>query len=192
MHREYDLFRRVGEKSGQWLYSIIGLPEACDRLAKEAAQSLESEVYVEHVRSNTIVARMNIPAQDLHKSIFFVGFGEPASANVSASLTGMGYTVTVHRNNATAKLVLELPQSYKYFVLGNGPDEPRDDICRFIKRRFPGASVLALNMRHESLAGADLNLPAISIPGRWVAALQGHSSAGSPLLAGSGKRTRRA
>ncbi len=182
MHREYDLFRRSHEKSAHWLYSIIGLKEACERLEKEAEQT-PAEVYLQHLRSGEIVARLNIAMSDRGKAFFYVGRDPAASANVTSSLSRLGYTVTTHQNNETARVVLGLMQSYDYFILGDGAAGQREAICWFIKNRFPRSVVLALNRHHSELAGADLNFPEISVPGKWIAAMQDLLKPGSfPFL----------
>lgn len=172
MHREYDVFKRVNEKSSQWLFSIHGLFEACERLKLEAGKTT-AEVFVQHVKSGQLMARVNIAPADRPRALFFIDYDREHAAGAFAGLMNLGFTMTTHYQSDTARVVLGLPQGYDFFILGHGaPDAERSELCEFIRERCPAALVLALNAQAIRLACADLNISAAAPPGQWISLLQ--------------------
>jgi hypothetical protein len=83
-----------------------------------------------------------------------------------------GYEPTSVIGNDAAKAALDGKYTYRLFIVGHdAPRETREEMVRWLKKRFPMTRVLALNSPFEGrLTGADYNIP-LNGPEEWLAAV---------------------
>ena len=80
-----------------------------------------------------------------------------------------GYEVVSVIGNEAAKVVLSMPEQYDFFIVGHAADDQvRKEMVLWLKARFPGVRILALNPpRVTELEGADYNVK-LNGPETWL------------------------
>ena len=161
MDRDYDLFEQFPDGSPMWRGRVHGLAEVHLRLS-DLFQKSRNEYFAMHLPTKEIVARVNVGGQraEIQKRLVGQVAYDPARAAVrTAALRAEGYEVVTAIGNEAAKLVIDLSPSWNLFVVGEGaPKDVREEIAAWLRERFAGVPILALNPPTAMvLPGADYN-----------------------------------
>jgi hypothetical protein len=162
MQRNYDLFELLSDGSPIWRACAAGLAEVRRKLADFAATTV-NECYAMHVPTKEIVARVNIGGArpKVQKTLVAqIEYLHERAAMRTVLLRAWGFEVVSVVGNEAAKLVLDLSQSWNFFIVGHAaPREVREEMVAWLKARFPGVPILALNPPETpALAGANYNV----------------------------------
>jgi hypothetical protein len=60
MHRDYDLFEQFSDGSVVWKCRVSGHEASITKLKQLSAQT-QNEVFVMHLPTNAVIAKMNVP-----------------------------------------------------------------------------------------------------------------------------------
>ena len=163
MDRDYEIFEILADGSPIWRGHAPGLPDARLLLERIAAKT-KNECIAMHLLTRQIAARINVGGASGRGSkplVFQVAYGDNALATERGELLKLhGYEVVSVIGNEAAKLVLDLEETWDFFVVGyDAPKEVREEMVAWIKGRFPEVKVLAVNdPAVPELPGADYNV----------------------------------
>jgi hypothetical protein len=180
MEREYELFEKTADGDPLWRGHASGLQEVRLKL-QEISRSTTNECFAMYLPTKEIVARLNVGGRKGSKPMVFqIAYANKLAIARTEVLRLHGYEVVSVIGNESAKTVLTLPQAYDLFIVGHAaPTETRREIVAWLKSRFPGVPVLALNpSAAEELVDADYNVK-LNGPEAWLpvisSALSGRS-----------------
>jgi hypothetical protein len=92
------------------------------------------------------------------KRIFQVAYREEHFLARATLLRRQGYTVTSTIGNETAKGLLPMLPQVDLLITGHAaPAQTRLDMAAWLRERYPGTGILALNPSHERLATLRFN-----------------------------------
>lgn len=171
MERDYDLFERLQDQSLVWRGSVHGLENARRKL-EEVSKGTTNECFAMHTPTRQIVALLNIaqhgqlPAKPV---VFQIEYDEHRLVTRSELLRHNGYEVISLIGNEAAKVALSSPQHCDLFIVGHAaPEQTRREMVDWLKARYPGIRIVALNPpNHPRLTGADYN-GIMSRPNEWI------------------------
>jgi hypothetical protein len=171
MEKEYDLFERLPDGSVLWRTSVPGLGNASLKL-QEIAKSTPHECFAAELPSGKVVARLNArPSGErgMKFTVFQIAYDEKLAPVRADLLKRRGYNVTTVFGNESAKTALRLPQRCDLFMVGHrAPEESRKAMVAWLKARYPGVPIIALNRPEVSeLTGADYNVK-LNGPDAWL------------------------
>ncbi len=180
MDREYELFERLTDGSPIWHGSVTGLRDARLKL-QEIAKTTTNECLAIYLPTGEIVARLNVGLSRgaIGKPLVFqIAYDERLAIARSEVLRLHGYEVVSVIGNEAAKIVLSLPQNCDLFIIGHsGAEEDRKEMVVWLKTKYPGVRILALNPGILELSGAHHNVK-LNGPETWLpviaSALGGH------------------
>lgn len=184
MEREYELFELLADGSPMWRAHASGLREVRVKL-QEIAKTTPNECVAMHLPTKEIVARLNISAsrgKTAKPLVFQIAYDDRLAMARAEVLRLHGYEVVSAAGNEAAKVILSLPQHCDVFVVGHAaPEETRKEIVAWLKARYPGVRIIALNSpKIQELPGADYNVK-LNGPQTWlpvVASALGGSQSG--------------
>lgn len=171
MQRDYDIFERPSLGSPIWRACVSGLCDASAKLEEVATKS-GNECFAMHLPTKEVVASINGRDASLprpRRLIFQVAYDAKIAIERAGLLRLCGYEVVSVIGNEAAKVVLNMPQPWDLFVIGGAvKTDGKEEFVRWLKARFPGVPVLALNGPGiRDLAGADYNVSANG-PEDWM------------------------
>jgi hypothetical protein len=171
MERDYDLFERFPDGSPMWRGRAKGLLEVRRTLA-ELSTTTSNECFAMHLPTKDIVARVNVGGlrpRTRKRLVCQIAYDPTKARARTEVLRAGGYEVVTVIGNEAAKLVLDLSQSWNFFMIGNAaPREVREEMVAWLKAKFPGVPILALNPPTlPVLRGADYNVEQNG-PERWL------------------------
>jgi hypothetical protein len=140
---------------------VGGLEAAWQRLS-ELARQTPDEYFALHAPTHQIVGQVNVPValERARKLIFQVAYTENMGIERSEELMRRGYRVTTVIGNERAKAVLTgSPQRYDLFIVAHAaPPKTRTEIVAWLRNKYPGVKIVALNSVHGRLRDADFNV----------------------------------
>src|SRR5215469_15646294 len=162
MQRNYDLFEQFPDGSVMWRGRASGLPEVCRQLS-DLSTNTANECFAIHLPTKEIVARVNVGGSHpkIEKRLVGqIGYDHEMARERTDRLRAKGYDVVTVIGNEAAKLVLDLSQSWSFFIIGDAaPKERREEMASWLKAKFPAVPILALNPPTAVvLPGADYNV----------------------------------
>jgi hypothetical protein len=160
VEREYDLFEQFADGSYMWRAHASGLSAVRSKL-DELSRTTTNVCFAMYVPDKAVVARVNVSSRSTAKPLLFqIGYENNLLAARSEVLRGHGYDVVSVIGNEAAKVVLNLPQHWDLFILGDhAPEERRKEMVSWLKTRYPEVPVLALNPPStREIPGADYNV----------------------------------
>ena len=167
---EYDLFEHEADGSVCWRGNASGIKDANDKL-QALAKNTQNPCFAIHLPTREVVAQANMPqhAPSAEPVIFQVAYDAKLAAQMSARLKSEGYNIVTVIGSEAAKVVLSTGQKCQLFVVGhNAPAEDRAELVIWLKQRFPGIYVVALNPPETpALPGADFNTK-MNGPETWL------------------------
>jgi len=169
--REYELFEQLPDGSPMWRGHASGLRDVRLKL-QEIAKSTTNTCFAIYLPTNEIVARLNVGASGRTSEkplVFQIAYDDRLATARTEVLRLHGYEVVSVIGNEAAKVVLSLPQRCDFFIIGHAaPDEARKEIVAWLKTKYPGVRILALNSPTiRELAGADYNVK-LNGPELWL------------------------
>jgi hypothetical protein len=172
MARELDLFERFPDGSVLWRGTAIDEENAQLKL-QEFARMTSNECFAMDTITNEIVARVNSAPLGLdarRRVVVQIAYDEVLLLKRAELLRNRGYDVISAFGNESAKAILESGRQFDIFIVGHSAaDRIRAEIVSWIKMRFPGVKILALNSaQHKDLEGADYNV-VLNGPEKWLA-----------------------
>jgi DNA-binding NtrC family response regulator len=104
----------------------------------------------------------------MKSTVFQIAYDEKLGSIRTALLTRRGYSVRTVFGNDAAKTVLSSPEHCDLFMVGDrAPEECRTEMVAWLKARYRGVPIVALNGAEErEVAGADYNV-ALNGPEAW-------------------------
>ena len=169
MEREYELFEKTADGEPLWRGHASGLREVRLKL-REISERTSNECFAIHLPTKEIVAKLNVGGRKGSKpTVFQIAYANQLAIARTEVLRLHGCEVVSVIGNEAAKTVLTLPQRYDLFIVGHAaPEETRKEMVAWLKAKFPGVPVLALNdSATEKLAGADYNVK-LNGPEAWL------------------------
>ncbi|MGB7153582.1 MAG: hypothetical protein WBD08_05245, partial [Candidatus Acidiferrales bacterium] len=143
VEREYDIFERFPDGFPVWRGHSSGLLNACLKL-QQIANGTINEYFAVYLPTQEIVARLNVQRDG--PLVFQIGYHSVLALQRTRVLRRHSYDVVSVLGNEAAKAVLGLPQKYDFFILGHtAPEETRKEMVAWLKAKFPGVPILALN-----------------------------------------------
>jgi hypothetical protein len=108
------------------------------------------------------------------KVIFQIAYDQESMFTRAALLERRRHHVVSVLDTKVAKDVLVPGQHYDLFIIGHSaPESERLDIVNWLRGRYPGAKILALNLPHRAgVPGADFNVGATEIAD-WLTVIDG-------------------
>jgi hypothetical protein len=173
MERDYDIFERPSLGSPIWRACVSGLWKMHAKLEEVAAKT-SNECFAIHLPTKEIVASTSgREASPLRpkRLVFQVAYDSETAIERAGLLRLCGYEVVSVIGNEAAKVILNMPQPWDLFIVGGRITEETEEIVRWLKARFPGIPVLALNGPGiRDLPVADYNIKA-NEPDEWLTAV---------------------
>jgi len=162
MEREYDLFELFPDGTPTWRGHASGLQSVRLKL-QEISKTTTNECFALYLPTKEIVARLNIAAArdgNAKPLVFDITYDEQVGAARTKILRRHGYDVISVVGNETAKVILSLPQQCDLFIVGHAaPEEDRKEMVAWLRMKYPGVRILALNSPKVSeLPGVDYNV----------------------------------
>jgi hypothetical protein len=140
MQRNYDLFEQLSDGSSIWRGRAAGLAEVRRKLA-DFSTTTKNECYAIHVQTKDVVARVNVGGArpKIEKTLVAqIAYLQERAAERTNLLRARGLKVVSVVGNEAAKLVLDLSESWNFFIVGHAaPWEVREEIVAWLKARFP-------------------------------------------------------
>lgn len=171
MEREYDLFEQVPNGPPMWRGHAAGLNGARQKL-EEIAKGTTNECFAMHLPTKEVVARLNVGKSrgaGGKPVVFQIAYdGRLATARTEV-LRLHGCDVISVIGNEAAKVVLSMTQHCDLFIVGHAAtEETRMEMVVWLRTRYPGVRILALNPpKIGELLGADYNVK-INGPETWL------------------------
>jgi hypothetical protein len=164
MQRDYDIFERSSEGSPLWRAHVWGLSNAFATLEELSAKT-RHEYFAMHLPTKEFVAFVCAGDGSLPRAkrvVFQVAYDSGVASERADLLRLCGYDVVSVLGNETAKGILNPAQTWDLFIVGgSGEENAKEDIVRWLKMKFPGVPVVALNAPGiRELPGADFNIKA--------------------------------
>jgi len=171
MEREYELFELLADGSPMWRGQGSGLRDVRVKL-QEIARTTTNECFAMYLPTREIVARLNVGASSgvNGKPLVFQIYYDDRLATARAEVLRLhGYEVVSVAGNEAAKVILSLPQHCDIFIVGHAaPEETREEIVAWLKAKYPGVRIIALNSPTiQELPGADYNIK-LNGPQTWL------------------------
>lgn len=168
MYRTYEILEVMPDGSTVKRMVVHGVEFAKVTL-EDLAKRTSNECIAADKRTHQVVAQMNVPpAKRSLKRIFQIAYDEEAGLGTAELVRSRGYGVISVLSNEAAKVLLSSIRKYDLFLIGHGaPDECRSAMVAWLKEKYPGVKVLALNPPHRPLPNADYNALA-SEPETWL------------------------
>ncbi len=144
MDREYELFERRLDGSGNWRGLVDGLESMWVTLRLLAHQTGNECFAADAARD---IVAMRSPLRD-GKRVFQVAYGRDISVR-SQVLHRYGYDVTSVCGNQAAMFVLRMRPPFDLFLIGHAaPEQIRLDMIRWLRSRYPMTGIVALTPPH--------------------------------------------
>ncbi len=171
MDREYDIFEQYPDGFPVWRGHASGLQNASLKL-QQIAKTTSDECFLMFVPTKEILARLNIaPMRDDGRKplVFQIAYDKELAVQRTKVLRLYGFDVATVVGNESAKALLNIALQCDFFMVGhNAPKPAREEIVRWLRTRYPGVRVLALNPPETpALAGADFNVK-VNGPETWL------------------------
>ncbi len=150
--------------------SVAGL-ETAHRALELQAKRTRNECLAVCAATQQVVAQRNTPTPAPHHRgrMFQVAYTRALGFRRAEELLRHGFRpVTVVGNEQAQRVLSESSEHYLLFILGhNALAATREEMAKWIRSRYAGARILALNRPHERLASADFNAP-VTQPHIWM------------------------
>jgi hypothetical protein len=147
MQRHYDLFEQFPDGSPMWRGRVSGLPEVRRHLT-ELSQQTQNECFAMHLATKEVVASMNVGGAHpkIEKRLVgYIAYDHAWAKERTAVLRAKGFEVVTVTGNEAAKLVLDLSDSWKFFIIGDeSPKEAKEEMASWLKVNFPDVPILTL------------------------------------------------
>jgi len=186
MEREYELFEQLPDGSPMWRGQASGLREVRLKL-HEIGKTTTNGCFAMYLPTKEIVARLNSGTSEDGRrkpQVFQVAYDDRLATARTEVLRLHGYEVVSVIGNEAAKVVLSLPHNCDLFIVGHAaPEEARKEMVAWLKFKYPGVGILALNPPAiRELPGADYNVK-LNGPEIWLSliasALDRHQGSGN-------------
>lgn len=187
MEREYEMFELLPDGSPVWRAHASGLREVRMKL-EQIGKSTTNECFAIYLSTKEIVARVNVGTSRANgKPVVFQIYYHDSMATARAEILRLhGYEVVSAAGNEAARVILSLPQRCDIFIVGHAaPEESRKEIVAWLKAKYPGIRIIALNSPTiRELPGADYNIE-LNGPQTWLPVIdkalrESHASGPSP------------
>lgn len=166
MHRVYEIFEVLPSGSPQRVAVVSGLEFAKVAL-QHLAKRTSNECFAADAKTRQVVMQLNVAPANL-RWIFLIAYDEELGLRTAELLRSRGYGVISVIGNEAAKLLLSSIQRYDLFIVGHAaPEEIRREIVDWLKARYPGVKILALNPPDQHVPAADYNVPQNG-PENWL------------------------
>ena len=150
--------------------SVAGL-ETAHRALEAQAKRTRNECLAVCAATQQVVAQRNTPLAAPHHRgrLFQVAYTRVLGFRRADELLRHGFRpVTVVGNEQARRVLSVSSERYSLFILGhNALAATREEMANWIRSRYAGARILALNGPHERLASADFNAP-VNEPHIWM------------------------
>lgn len=170
MGREYDLFEQFPDGSTLWHGHASGLRSVRQKL-QEIAKATTNECVAIHLPTNEIVARLNVGGRGRNEKpiVFQIAYDDQIATARAEILRLQGYEVVSAIGNEAAKVVLSFPQHCDLFIVGQPAYEgTRTEMVAWLKMRYPGVRILALDPPRVEFSGADDYDVKLRDPETWL------------------------
>jgi hypothetical protein len=161
MQRDYDIFEEFTDGAPIWRGHASDLENACTKL-EAIASNTTNECFAIHLPTKEIVARVNVgpvSAPRRKRLIFQIAYDGKVATERAQLLRACGYEVVSVIGNEAAKVVLSMSRTWDLFIVGPSPSQGEGEIVRWLKVKYPGIRVLALNSPGiRDLPDADYNI----------------------------------
>lgn len=174
MQRDYDIFERPSLGSPIWRARVSGLHNVRAKL-EEVALKTGNECFAIHLPTKEIVACINDREALVPRSrrlIFQIAYDSKVAIERAQLLRLCGYEVVSVIGNEAAKVTLSMPQPWDLFIVGGAAtEESKAEIVGWLKGRFPGVPIVALNAPGiRELSGADYNIKTSEV-NEWLTSI---------------------
>ena len=171
MHREYELYEQLPDGSPMWRGHATGLQNVRLKIL-ELAGTTKNMCFAMQLGTKEVVARLNehsVREGTRKQVVCQIAYDDKLVPARTALLRSHGYEAISIIGNESAKLILTVPQHVDLFMVGYAtPDKERKDMVAWLRKHFPGARVLALNLSREAaLPEADYNVK-LNGPEVWL------------------------
>jgi hypothetical protein len=154
--------------------SVAGLETAFHALDARAKRT-RNECLAVCAATQQVVAQRNTPLAAPHHRgrLFQVAYTRVLGFRRAEELLRHGFRpVTVIGNEQARRVLSVSSERYLLFILGhNALAATREEMVHWIRSRYAGARILALNGPHERLSSADFNAP-VNEPHIWMQQVQ--------------------
>lgn len=164
MNSDYDMFECLPNGSVRWRGNVNGLIAARLQL-QELAGRTGNDHFAVNLTSRTFVFRANTgrTEAELAERVFQIAYTEKLRTRRAAMLRGYGYgVVSVIGNEAGKKLLTSMQLAatdIALFMVGHGaPQGGRHAMVKWLKARYRGVRIIALNPPNEEIPSADFNV----------------------------------
>ena len=157
--------------SPMWRGQASGLRDVRLKL-QEIAKNTTNECFAMHLPTKEIVARLNVGTSSGATGkplVLQIYYDDRLAVSRAEILRIHGYEVVSVAGNEAAKVILSLPQHCDVFIVGHAaPEESRKEIVVWLKAKYPGVRIVALNSPTiRELPGADYNIE-LNGPQTWL------------------------
>ena len=157
MQRFYEIFEVPPNGAPQRLTAVSGL-EFAKMILDDLAKRTVNECFAADARTHQVVMQKNVAPAKLRR-IFQIAYDVESGLRRAEVLRLRGYGVISVVGNEAAKLLLSSTQRYDLFIVGHAaPEETRREMVAWLKTRYPGVKILALNPPDQQLSSADFNV----------------------------------
>lgn len=170
MGREYDLFEQLPDGSTMWRSHASDLWRVRPKL-QEIAKTTTNECFAIHLPTNEIVARLNVGGRGRNQKpiVFQIAYDDQIAAARAEILRLQGYEVVSVIGNEAAKVILSFPQHSDLFIVGQPAYEgTRKEMVMWLRMKYPGVRILALNPPRIQFSGADDYNVKLRDPETWL------------------------
>lgn len=147
--------------------SVAGLETARQALDAQAKRT-RNECLAVCAATQQVVAQRNTPMASPHHRgrLFQVAYTRVLGFRRAEELLRQGFRpVTVVGNEQARRVLSVSSEHYLLFILGhNALAATREEMANWIRSRYAGARILALNRPHERMQSADFNAPVNETP----------------------------
>jgi len=160
MHRVYEIFEVMPNGTPQRVSVISGV-EFVKLALQGLAKRTKNECFAADAKTRQVVMYLNVPQENsrVTRSIFQICYDEKLEVHRAELLKSRGYDTISVIGNEAAKVVLSSIQHYDLFIVGEGAlEETRREIVLWLRAKYPGVKILALNPPNQQIPGADYNV----------------------------------
>jgi hypothetical protein len=160
MINDYEIFECLPDGSVRWRERALRLIKARQRL-RELVAFPGVEYFAIELLSRAVIFPAGSPA--LGKRVFQIAYTEPSRIRRANLLRSIGYGVLSTIGNVTARALLAKipshPQAIDLFIVGHAaPKLTRQEMVRWLRFRYRGVTIIALNPPDQELIEADFNV----------------------------------
>jgi len=169
VYRKYEIYEVLPDGCSQKVNVVTGLEFA--KLALQGlAKRTSNECFAADAKTRQIVMQRNVPRPKWRtmKHIFHIAYDEERGFRRAELLRARGYGVLSAIGNDAAEIALSTIHDVDLFIVGQAaPQETRREMVNWLKARFPGVKILAINPPGQQVFGADFNVRE-NDPERWL------------------------